>query len=457
MNTVAIDNNIGMGMFERHRLVKVSSGYLLVLYIDPGNTEFGMPGERTGGPNRKLTEYVRKYVAENFSDIKIKAVKIVAGSLLTTTITLTSYAALPLKVQAGECGIVAEYRVKQGDSLWSISRYFGVGIESIKDANNISGDVIYPGQELLISLPAVYTVVEGESLWSISVKTGVSVEKIREYNNISGDIIHPGQQLSLVPVSLYTVQPGDTLWGISRESCMSVEQIKSFNNLTSDTIVPGQQLLIGKTPQEIPQWPEITYIVQAGDNAGSISQKFGIPASDILKYNYMEPNEWFYAGDKIAISGYAPRTYTVTPGQDSAPAAVGAPVDWFTEGQYTLKRNDEFIVTDVASGRQFTLQMIGGYNHCDIEPASQSDTDVMLQLFGSWKWTPRAAVIYKDGINIAASLSGMPHGVDTIYGNGVSGHFDLYLKNSKSHNPDTSETYQQQHRDMVAVASGKTP
>lgn len=444
-------------MFERHRFVKENGGYLLVLYIDPNNAEFGMLGGRPGGRSRKLAGYVRDYIAENFSSIKIKAVKVIAGSLLSTTIAITSYAAQPLRAQAGTCGIVVGHRVKRGDSLWSISRHYGVDIESIREANNLSGDVIYPGQELLISLPAVYSVSEGESLWSISRKTGVRVEDIRQYNNITGDIIHPGQQLSLVPVFLYTVQAGDTLWSISRKSCMSVEQLKAFNNLTSDTIYPGQQLLIGETTQQIYEWPEITYIVQAGDNAGSISRRFGVPVSDILRYNYMEPDEWFYAGDKIAISDYAPRTYTVTPGQDPYPATTGTPVDWFTEGQYLLKRNDVFIVTDVVSGRQFTLQMIGGYNHCDIEPTSQADTDVMLQLFGSWEWTPRAVVIYKDGINIAASLSGMPHGVDTVYGNGVSGHFDLYLKNSEPHNPDTSETYRQQHRDMIVVASGGTP
>jgi len=99
--------------------------------------------------------------------------------------------------------------------------------------------------------------------------------------------------------------------------------------------------------------------------------------------------------------------------------------------------------------------MLGGYNHIDIEPLTSSDTATMKSLFGNWKWTPRAVVIYINGMNLAASLSGMPHGVETIGDNGVTGHFDVYMKNSSSHSTTTSTAYIQQHAAMVLKASGK--
>ena len=94
-----------------------------------------------------------------------------------------------------------------------------------------------------------------------------------------------------------------------------------------------------------------------------------------MRYNYKDPDEWFNAGEKIAISGYAPRTYTVTPGQDKAPARKGALVEWYNEGKHLIKRNNTFTVVDVETGGQFKAVMIGGYNHADIEPATRRYRD----------------------------------------------------------------------------------
>jgi LysM repeat protein len=43
------------------------------------------------------------------------------------------------------------YIVQAGDSLWSIARMFGVDIDTLRSINNISGNIIYPGQ--IIYLP----------------------------------------------------------------------------------------------------------------------------------------------------------------------------------------------------------------------------------------------------------------------------------------------------------------
>jgi hypothetical protein len=198
----------------------------------------------------------------------------------------------------------------------------------------------------------------------------------------------------------------------------------------------------------------VTYIVYAGDTVGGIARKFAMPVQNLLNYNYMRTQDWFDAGDKIAISGYAPRLYTVKPGEDLLAKSEGKLVDWFLDGQYIVHRGDIFTVTDVRSGKQFNLQMFGGYNHCDVETLTAADTTTMLQLWGGqWGWTPRPVVIFKDGMNIAASLSGMPHSYESILQNNVSGHFDLYLYNSKPHNESTSLIYLQQHKSAVFEAA----
>ena len=98
--------------------------------------------------------------------------------------------------------------------------------------------------------------------------------------------------------------------------------------------------------------------------------------------------------------------------------------------------------------------MIGSYNHADIEPATRAETEIMKGLFGTRKRSPRAVVVHNNAINIAATLSRMPQGADTVTDNGVNGMFDMYLKNSTSHSSSTSKVYIQEHANMVLKAAG---
>jgi len=42
------------------------------------------------------------------------------------------------------------YRVRRGDSLWSIARNYGIDVDSLKETNNLAGSQIYAGQTLRI-------------------------------------------------------------------------------------------------------------------------------------------------------------------------------------------------------------------------------------------------------------------------------------------------------------------
>lgn len=92
------------------------------------------------------------------------------------------------------------YVVQPGDSVWAISRKFGVSMESITNANGlqeIPGIVI--GQALVIpTKERTYVVQPGDSIWSIAQKFNVSVFSIISLNSISPPyFIYPGMVLRI--------------------------------------------------------------------------------------------------------------------------------------------------------------------------------------------------------------------------------------------------------------------
>ena len=110
----------------------------------------------------------------------------------------------------------------------------------------------------------VYTVRSGDSLWSISRKYGVTQQQLRVWNRLGwSNVIRPGQRLVVSSRAAkkvkqkvvkadgppreitYKVRSGDTLWGIGRKFAVETKQIRSWNNLDSNHILkPGDRLTL---------------------------------------------------------------------------------------------------------------------------------------------------------------------------------------------------------------------
>ena len=122
------------------------------------------------------------------------------------------------------------YIVQKGDTLYSIAKNNNISVESIIEKNNLNSSNLYIGQELYI--PAInensneknndnneyeiYTIKKGDSLWKISREYGITIPQLKEINNLEDFNIIVGQKI-LVPkkeqtYSEYIVQKGDSLW-----------------------------------------------------------------------------------------------------------------------------------------------------------------------------------------------------------------------------------------------------
>ena len=113
---------------------------------------------------------------------------------------------LPTPAQALASNSALSYRIKPGDSLWSIARAHGTTVNYIKRYNELSDNVLSVGSTLMLpggsnssnsdNRSVTYTVQSGDSLSTIAARFNVKIEKIRSWNKLDR-YLQPGQQLTL--------------------------------------------------------------------------------------------------------------------------------------------------------------------------------------------------------------------------------------------------------------------
>ncbi|WP_161889236.1 LysM peptidoglycan-binding domain-containing protein [Pontibacter russatus] len=179
--------------------------------------------------------------------------------------------------------------VKQGETLYAISRMYAVTVNDLTAWNKLGNEPLRAGQELYIAEPLVqptqaetaesaaaaqpagnsafHTVAAGETLYQISKAYHVSLEELREWNELSDNSIRLGQELrvqaparaaapeetdadtetSAVPASGYhTVASGESLYQISRQYGVTIKDIMEWNNKRDFSVSIGEKLRIRK-------------------------------------------------------------------------------------------------------------------------------------------------------------------------------------------------------------------
>ena len=149
-----------------------------------------------------------------------------------------------------------EYDVNSGDTLFSIARKFKVSISDLAKINKLGANtLIRPGQTLKIPASGyeeaakkaveynnktVYKVKRGDTLYSIAKNYNMRVDTLKKLNNLKKNPkLKKGMELTVLgkpktiakrkKVTKYSVRRGDTLWSIARKYGLTVAQLKLLN------------------------------------------------------------------------------------------------------------------------------------------------------------------------------------------------------------------------------------
>lgn len=230
-----------------------------------------------------------------------------------------------------------EHIVRQGETLFSISRDYDVTVGELREWNNLQTDDLRPGQVLILRPinregSITHQVQAGESLFAISREYGVTIAEIQQWNNLSGTSLEAGRELIIflpdeeagqtAPPTVeeieqmdqeertsivrsvtesssdsdtYTVRSGDTLTQIARNHDMTVAELRSMNNLQGDMLRVGQRITVRKirtapsvaegAENSTPQGRFALHRLQSGENVNSILNRFRMSEAELQALN----------------------------------------------------------------------------------------------------------------------------------------------------------------------------
>ncbi len=239
-------------------------------------------------------------------DVPIETIKRL-NNLTSNTISIGQ------KLQIPTTQTTTIYTVKSGDTLYKIANLYNTSVKELIELNNLSSTSLSIGQQIKVPVEednttnneyVNYTVKKGDNLYSIATEYGVSVETIKQINNLTNNLLSIGQVLKIPTKNIeigykeYEVKAGDSLYSIAQKFNTTVNDIVKENNLQTTILSVGQILKIPTSKTETlpdtikecfgegymePKYE--TYTVKRGDNLYDIARKYNTTVIHLMDLN----------------------------------------------------------------------------------------------------------------------------------------------------------------------------
>lgn len=217
------------------------------------------------------------------------------------------------------------HKVDDKETLYALSRRYGASVDAIRQSNPGLPGTLELGQ--IIKVPyekkaapkppsgaTVHKVAPKETMYSISKMYGVSVDELKSWNSISDNSLSVGQELIVkkpaatpkapveapviaVPASgIHVVGAKETLYSVARMYGLTMAQLRIWNGLESDDLRAGQSIFLtaegraAAAQQETRKEPEVVVVkspepVQTETPTPTASRTQTIRISESMKDN----------------------------------------------------------------------------------------------------------------------------------------------------------------------------
>ncbi len=252
--------------------------------------------------------------------------------------------------------------VRDNETLFSISKHYGVPVDSIRQYNLIEGDAIKLGRSLRIpawlkqaekkeqkSSPGSYRihrVERKETLYSIAQQYGVTMKKLVALNPGVKKGLKTGQEIKIPregqekeDMTRHTVEQGETLFALSQQYNVKIARIRELNpEVDENGLKIGQVLTI---PEASPAEEGSSYddsrihTVAPGETLYAISEQYHISIEKLKAANPVLRQQELEEGQKLKVP--KPGNIEFFPGEDT-PSEEGTHIVRKGETLYSLSK-----------------------------------------------------------------------------------------------------------------------
>lgn len=146
-----------------------------------------------------------------------------------------------------------------------------------------------------------HQVASGETLSTIAEMYLVSIEGLKYVNNMSSDLIHPGDELTIPPVDglIHIVEGGDTLSSVAEKYNVPTQAIADFNYLEEPfTLHAGVELIIpdAEIPRPEPIYPQYAQYAHATQPAGLVLETTQVGTGGFIMPTHATLSQYFWWG-----------------------------------------------------------------------------------------------------------------------------------------------------------------
>ena len=253
------------------------------------------------------------------------------------------------------------HRVRRGDTLFSISRAYGLDVQLLASHNQLLDPTrlavgqnlslprnpptapVFASQPMPLASSVVHTVTLGDSLHTIAEQFEVSVKDLMLINGLShNSLIWVGQSLNL-PMRIDGSTP-------------VIKQVEIEIQPADVPEPPMPEVETGANRRGLPQAPEnFVHIVRSGETLSDIAQKFEMTAIEVSEFNSLASRDLIFPGQRLLI----PRK---TANSKGYLGKRWVEIDLSSQTLTAWDDEDVYLHVKISSGLSKTPTPVGHYN-----------------------------------------------------------------------------------------------